>query len=67
MKETTENENQEMEQDFFIMENLIGISVTLFVTLGFMWVMGKCFESDLKDLEKTNPKYRKWLKDNYDI
>jgi uncharacterized protein YneF (UPF0154 family) len=49
------------------MENLIGISVTLFVILGFMWVMGKCFESDLKDLEKTNPKYRKWLKDKYDI
>jgi uncharacterized protein YneF (UPF0154 family) len=49
------------------MENLIGISVTLFVILGFMWVMGKCFESDLKDLEKTNQKYRKFLKDKYDI
>ena len=53
--------------DVFIMENLIGISVTLLVILGFMWLMGKCFESDLKDLEKTNPKYRKWLKDKYDI
>ena len=49
------------------MENLIGILVTLFVILGFMWVIGKCFESELKDLEITNPKYRKWLKDRYDI
>jgi|LauGreDrversion4_2_1035121.scaffolds.fasta_scaffold863631_1 hypothetical protein len=49
------------------MENLIGISVTLLVILGFMWLMGKCFESDLKELEKTNPKYRKFLKDKYNI
>ena len=54
------------------MENLIWLSVTLSVTLlvvvlGFMWVMGKCFESDLEDLKKSNPKYRKWLKDKYDI
>jgi|688.fasta_scaffold903500_1 hypothetical protein len=51
----------------FIMENLIGISVILLVTLGFMWLMGKYLESDLKDLEKTNPKYRKRFKDDYDI
>jgi hypothetical protein len=49
------------------MENLIGISVLLFIILGYMWVMGKCFESDLKELEKTNPKYRKFLKDKYNI
>ena len=49
------------------MENLIGLSVLIIVIFGFMWVMGKCFESDLKDLEKTNPKYRKYLKDKFDI
>ena len=32
-----------------------------------MWVMGKCFESDLKELAKTKPKYRKSLKDKYNI
>lgn len=49
------------------MEKIIGISVTLFVIFGLIWIMGKYFESDLKDLGKTNPKYRKWLKDKYDI
>lgn len=49
------------------MEDLIGISVLIIVVFGFMYVMGKCFESDLKDLEKTNPKYRKYLKDKFDI
>lgn len=29
-----------------------------------MWTLGKAFESDL---EETNPKYRKFLKDKYDI
>ncbi len=32
-----------------------------------MWMFGKAFESDLKDLDKTNPRYRKHLKDKYDI
>ena len=49
------------------MENLIGILITVFVIVGFMWVMGKCYQHDLKEMEKTDPKYRKWLKDNYDI
>jgi hypothetical protein len=49
------------------MEDLIGVSVLIIVVFGFMYVMGKCFESDLKDLEKTNPKYRKYLKDKFDI
>jgi len=37
------------------------------VILGFMYLMGRFFESDLKDLEKHNPQYRKYLKDKYDI
>lgn len=49
------------------MENLIGILVLLFIVFGFMWIMGKAFESDLKDLEKTNPKYRQFLKDKYNL
>ena len=48
-------------------EDLIGATVLLVVVGGFMWIMGKCFESDLEDLEKTNPRYRKFLKDKYDI
>lgn len=32
-----------------------------------MYILGGCFESDLKDLEKTNPKYRQFLKDKYKI
>jgi hypothetical protein len=49
------------------MEDLIGLVVYIVFLFGFMWIMGKCFESDLKDLEKTNPKYRKFLKDKYNI
>lgn len=49
------------------MENIITILVTFFAIVGFMWVMGKCFQSDLKDLRKSNPSYRKWLKDKYNI
>lgn len=49
------------------MENLIGFLIIIAVLFIFMCIMGLCFESDLKDLEKTNPKYRKHLKDKYDI
>lgn len=49
------------------MEDLIGLSVLVIVIFGFMYLSGKCFEADLKDLEKSNPKYRKHLKDNYNI
>lgn len=49
------------------MNDLIGFLVLIIVIFGFMYIMGRCFESDLKDLEKTNPKYRKYLKDKYDI
>ena len=32
-----------------------------------MYILGLAFQSDLKDLEKTNPKYRKYLKEKFDI
>lgn len=32
-----------------------------------MYVLGIAFQSDLDELEKTNPKYRKKLKDDFDI
>ncbi len=41
--------------------------VILLLMIFIMWVLGKAFESDLKDLEKTNPKYRQKLKDDYGI
>lgn len=46
-----------------MLELLIGLGIIITI----MWIFGKAFESDLKDLEKTNPKYRKFLKDKYDI
>jgi len=30
-----------------------------------MYVMGYAFQKDLKDMEKTHPKFRKYLIDNY--
>lgn len=42
---------------------LIGLGVILTI----MWIFGKAFESDLKDLEKTNFKYRRFLKEKYKI
>ena len=32
-----------------------------------MYVMGLAFQNDLKEMEKTHPKYRKYLKDRYDV
>lgn len=43
------------------MELLIG----LVILFGFMYVMGWAFQYDLKEMEKTHPKYRKHLKDKY--
>ncbi len=45
------------------MEILIGICVLF----GLMYVMGCAFQKDLKDMEKTHYKFRKYLKDNYDL
>lgn len=41
--------------------------IGLVIIITIMWIFGKAFESDLKDLEETNPNYRKFLKDKYDI
>ena len=43
------------------MELLIG----LIILISFMAVMGWAFQHDLKEMEKTHPKYRKHLKDKY--
>jgi hypothetical protein len=45
------------------MEILVG----LVVLIGFMWLMGSAFQTDLKDMKKTHPKFRKHLKDRYDL
>jgi predicted small metal-binding protein len=45
------------------MEILIGIGILF----GLMYVMGCAFQKDLKDMEKTHPKFRKHLKDNHDL
>lgn len=46
------------------MENLITIITIVLIMLGFMWMAGKCYETDLKDLKKTDPEFYKWLKNN---
>ena len=33
----------------------------------FMLLMGTLFQHDLNEMEKTNPKYRKHLKDKYNL
>lgn len=37
------------------------------VMFGIMYVFGKCFDLDLKEIKKTDPAYRKYLNDKYDI
>ena len=49
------------------MSDIIGLAILIVSVFGFMYIMGRCFESDLKDIEKDNPKYRKFLKDKYGI
>lgn len=49
------------------MENLIELLVIILIIFGLMYMFGRAFQSDLDDLERKNPKYRKWLKDKYDI
>jgi hypothetical protein len=43
------------------------VIIAICIILGIMFIFGLAFESDLKDLEKSNPNYRKFLKDKYDI
>lgn len=46
---------------------LIGIGVAIIVLLLLMYFLSVAFQEDLKNLEKTNPKYRQYLKDKYKI
>lgn len=45
------------------MEIIIGLAILI----GFMYVMGWAFQQDLKEMEKTHPKYTKHLKDKYNL
>ena len=47
-------------------EILIGISL-IGAVVGFMYVMGYAFQQDLKEMEKTHPKFRKYLKNKYKL
>ena len=46
------------------MVTLLGFIVALFL---LMVVLGQAFKHDLDDLEKTNPQFRKQLKDKLKI
>jgi hypothetical protein len=48
-------------KDFIILISFLG---GLFL---FMLLMGTLFQNDLDDMEKTNPEYRKHLKDKYNL
>ena len=41
--------------------------IILCIILGIMLVIGQAFQVDLKEIEKKDPKYRKYLKDKYKI
>lgn len=44
-------------------EILIGISIVV----GLMYLMGYALQKDLKNMEKTHPKFRKHLKDKFNL
>jgi hypothetical protein len=45
----------------------VEIIIGILLLIGFMYAMGWAFQYDLKEMEKTHPKYRKYLKDRYGI
>ena len=45
----------------------MGVIIVILSIVFVIWLLGKALESDLKDLEKTNPKFRQYLKDKYYI
>ena len=49
------------------MSDMVGILIGIIVLFGFMYAMGLAFQTDLKDMEKTHPKFRKHLKNKYDL
>ena len=44
-----------------------GLLIGIAIIFTFMWALGMVFESDLKELERTNPRRRKFLKDKFGI
>ena len=46
---------------------IMEILIILGVLIVFISLMGGAFQTDLKDMEKTHPKFRKHLKDRYDL
>ena len=49
------------------MKAVIGFLIAFFIAVIVMTVLGVAFRNDLKRMEKENPKYRKYLKDKYNI
>lgn len=47
------------------METAITVLVGLWILFEIIYAIGWAFRSDLDEMEKTNPKYRKYLKDKY--
>jgi hypothetical protein len=45
----------------------MGILIGIIILFWVMYVMGCVFQKDLKDMEKTHPKFRKHLKDKYEL
>lgn len=49
------------------MEIIKAIGILASIIFTFLLIGGLCFQEDLKEMEKTDPKFRKHLKDKYDI
>jgi hypothetical protein len=49
------------------MNDVFGLLVLIIVVFGFIYFAGRCIKIDLEELEKTNPRYRKYLKDKYKL
>lgn len=47
------------------METAIIIIVGVGILFGIMYMLGWAFQQDLDDMEKSQPEYRKYLKDKY--
>jgi hypothetical protein len=44
-----------------------GLLLLIAIVIIMHLLFGLCFQHDLKEIEKHNPEYRKFLKDKYDI
>ena len=50
-----------------ILEIIKAIGILAGIIFVFLLIGGLCFQADLKDIEKTDPQFRKHLKDKYNI